>query len=134
MQKIEDPLECLIRIAANEPRAERHDTDDEHENQIRTSGQRSSAGVWHRVVTAIRGAPRSIYLSFAGDPGPLRWVVRHDDRAGGGEHAAYAVADRDLGAGNLSRGDAAHLAHALLQGVHAVHAGVHVGETTAVCV
>ena len=48
--------------------------------------------------------------------GPL---VRHDDRAGGGEHAADAVADRDLGIGDLRRGGAAHLAHALLQGVHA---------------
>ena len=29
-------------------------------------------------------------------------------------------------------GGAAHLAHALLQGVHAVHAGVHVGKTAAI--
>jgi hypothetical protein len=28
-----------------------------------------------------------------------RWLIRHDDRAAGGEHAADAVADRDLGAG-----------------------------------
>ena len=39
--------------------------------------------------------------------------------ARGGEHAADAVADRDLGAGDLGGGGAAHLAHALLQGVHA---------------
>jgi hypothetical protein len=31
-----------------------------------------------------------------------------------------AVADRDLGAGDLGRGGAAHLAHALLKGVHAL--------------
>ena len=34
--------------------------------------------------------------------------------------------------GDLRRGDAAHLAHALLQGVHAVHAGMHVGEAAAI--
>ena len=28
-------------------------------------------------------------------------LVRYDDRTGGGEHAADAVADRDLGAGDL---------------------------------
>ena len=39
-------------------------------------------------------------------------IVRHDDRAAGGEHAADAVADRDLGAGDLGRGDSSHLAHA----------------------
>ena len=33
------------------------------------------------------------------------------------------MADRDLGAGDLGGGGAAHLAHALLQRVHAVHAG-----------
>ena len=63
----------------------------------------------------------------------LSWrLVRHDDRAGGGEHAADAVADRDLGAGDLGGGGAAHLAHAFLQRVHAVHAGMHVGEAAAV--
>ena len=30
-------------------------------------------------------------------------LVRHDDRAGGGEHAADATADRDLGVGDLGR-------------------------------
>jgi hypothetical protein len=62
----------------------------------------------------------------------LRRLVRHDDRAGGGEQAADAVADRDPGAGDLGGGDAAHLAHALLERIHAVHAGMHVGETAAV--
>jgi hypothetical protein len=32
---------------------------------------------------------------------PLRRLVRHDDRAASGEHAADAMADRDLGAGDL---------------------------------
>src|ERR1700736_5392673 len=62
----------------------------------------------------------------------LRRLVRHDYGAGGGEHAADAVADRDFGAGDLGGGDAAHLAHALLQGVHGVHAGMHVGKTAAI--
>jgi hypothetical protein len=62
----------------------------------------------------------------------LRRLVRHDDRAGGGEHAVDAVADRDLGAGDLHGGGAAHLAHTLLQGVHAVHPGMHVGEAAAI--
>jgi hypothetical protein len=62
----------------------------------------------------------------------LRRLVRHDDGAGGGEHAADAVADRDLGVGDLGRGGAAHLAHALLKRVHAVHAGMHVGKTAAI--
>ena len=56
-------------------------------------------------------------------------LVRHDDRAGGGEHAAHTMADRDRGAGDLGGCDAAHLAHALLQGVHA---GMHVGEAAAI--
>jgi hypothetical protein len=37
------------------------------------------------------------------------------------------LAPRDLG-----RGDAAHVAHAPLQCVHAVHAGMHVGEAAAI--
>ena len=57
--------------------------------------------------------------------------VRHDDCAGGGEHAADAVADRDLGAGDLGGGDAAHLAHALPEGAHA---GMHVVEAAAISV
>src|SRR5271165_2347211 len=61
-----------------------------------------------------------------------RRLIGHDDGAGGGEHAADAVADRDLGAGDLGRSGAAHLAHALLQGVHAVHAGMHIGEAAAI--
>src|SRR5580704_2848253 len=63
-----------------------------------------------------------------------RRLVRHDDGAGGGEHAADAVADRDPGAGDLGGGGAAHLAHALLQGVHAVHARVHVRKAAAIVV
>jgi hypothetical protein len=42
-----------------------------------------------------------------------------------GEHADAAVADRDFGAGDLRGGDAAHLAHALLQRMCAVDAGMH---------
>jgi hypothetical protein len=62
----------------------------------------------------------------------LRRLIRHDDRAACGEHAADAVADRDLGAGDLGGGGAAHLAHALLQCVHAVHAGMHIGQAAAI--
>src|ERR1039458_7788604 len=46
-------------------------------------------------------------------------LVRENNRATGGEHAADAVADRNLRAWNLRRRDAAHLPHALLQRVHA---------------
>jgi hypothetical protein len=46
-----------------------------------------------------------------------------------GEHAADAVAHRDLGAWDLGGGGAAHLAHALLQ---CVHAGMHVGKAAAI--
>ena len=42
-----------------------------------------------------------------------RRLVGHNDRAGGCEHTADAMADRDLGAGDLGGGGAAHLAHAL---------------------
>ena len=42
------------------------------------------------------------------------------------------MADRDFGARHLGRGDAAHLAHAFLQRIHAVHAGMHVGEAAAI--
>ena len=42
------------------------------------------------------------------------------------------MADRDPGAGDLGGGGAAHLAHALLQRVHAVHAGMHVREAAAI--
>src|SRR5438034_6765286 len=52
--------------------------------------------------------------------------VRKNDRPGRREHAADAVADRDLRARHLRRRDAAHLPHALLQRIHAVHAGMHV--------
>jgi hypothetical protein len=62
----------------------------------------------------------------------LRRLVGHNDRAGAGQHAADAVADRDPGTWDLGGGGAAHLAHALLQCVHAVHAGMHVGKTAAI--
>jgi hypothetical protein len=59
----------------------------------------------------------------------LRRLVGHNDRAACGEHAADAVADRDLGAGDLGGRGAAHLAHALLQGVHA---GINIGKAAAI--
>src|SRR6266446_6410457 len=55
------------------------------------------------------------HRSLAAAPGAmLRRLVCHDDRTGGGEHAADAVAHRQLGARHLGRGDAAHLPHAFL--------------------
>src|ERR1700737_4638298 len=48
------------------------------------------------------------------------------------EQSADAMAGRDLRALDLRRRDAAHLPHALLQRVHAVHAGMHVAQATAV--
>ena len=45
---------------------------------------------------------------------PLTAARRNDYCARRGEHAADAVADRDLGVGDLGGGGAAHLAHALL--------------------
>src|ERR1700720_1533082 len=72
------------------------------------------------------GTPRADYRSRGLRLGSL---VRHYDGARRGEHAAYAVADGDLGVGDLGGGGAAHLAHALLQ---CVHAGMHVGEAAAI--
>src|SRR6201999_2164974 len=63
--------------------------------------------------------------------GPLP-LVGKDDRAGRREHAADAMADRDFCALDLRRRDAAHLTHALLQRIHAVHARVHVAEAAAI--
>jgi hypothetical protein len=60
-----------------------------------------------------------------------RRLLRHDDRAGGGEHAAEAVADRDLGVRDLRGGGAAYLADALLQRVPAVHTGMNIGKAAA---
>ena len=85
----------------------------------------------------MTGAARFLVRAACYVPGPIRItssrrLVRHDDGAGGGEHPAHTVADRDLGAGDLGGGGASDLAHAFLQGVHAVHAGMHVGETAAV--
>ena len=54
------------------------------------------------------------------------------DRPRRGEHAADAVGDGDLRVLHLRGRDAPHLPDALLQGVHAVHARVHVGEAAAV--
>src|SRR6202051_5059261 len=59
-------------------------------------------------------------------------LVAEDDGARRAQHAADPKADEDLGPRNLGRRDAAHLPHALLQGVHAVHARVHVREAAAV--
>src|SRR5260370_33434923 len=79
-------------------------------------------------------AIEKIDICKVGGPiGPPSWrLIGHDDRARSGEHAAHTMADRDLGAGDLRGGGAAHLAHALLQGVHAVHVVVHVGKTAAI--
>ena len=53
---------------------------------------------------------------------PALWrLVRHEDLAGG-EHAAHTMVDGHLNAEDLSRGAAAQLARALLQGTHAIHA------------
>jgi hypothetical protein len=64
----------------------------------------------------------------------LRRLVRHNDGAGGGKHAADAVADRDLGIGDLGGAMPRiwRTLSALLQRIHAVHAGMHVGETAAI--
>jgi hypothetical protein len=61
-----------------------------------------------------------------------RQLIQHDYGARGREHAADAVADRDLGIGDLGGGGAADLAHVLLQTVHAVDAGMHVREAAAI--
>jgi hypothetical protein len=61
-----------------------------------------------------------------------RWLIRRDNRAGGSEHAADAVADRDLVAGDLGGGGGEPLAYALLQRVHPVHSGMHVRKITAI--
>ena len=62
----------------------------------------------------------------------LRRLVRHDDGAACGEQAADAVADRDLGTGDLGGGGAALLAHALLQGVQCRTGRMHVGEAATI--
>src|ERR1700749_947502 len=59
-------------------------------------------------------------------------LVRKNDRARCGEHAADAVTDRNLRVRHLRRRNAAHLPHALLQCVHAVHARMHIGEAAAI--
>src|SRR6185312_12006263 len=64
-------------------------------------------------VSSLAVAERTRVLSWC--------LVAEDDRAGGSKHATHAVADRDLCPGHLCRRNAAHLPHALLQRVHAVH-------------
>src|ERR1700761_3845487 len=61
-----------------------------------------------------------------------RRLVAEDDRAGRREHAANAMADRDLRARDLRRRNAAHLPHALLQGIHAVHTGMHIRQSATI--
>src|SRR5581483_11140017 len=59
-------------------------------------------------------------------------LVRKNDRARCGEHAADAVTDRNLRIRHLRRRNATHLPHALLQRIHAVHARMHIGQTAAI--
>src|SRR6516225_5571238 len=59
-------------------------------------------------------------------------LVREYDCAARREHAADAVTHRNLRVGHLRRRDAAHLAHALLERVHAVHARMHVAQSAAI--
>src|SRR6202790_1802847 len=54
-------------------------------------------------------------------------LIRKNDRATGREHAADAVADRNLSILDLRRRDAPRLPPASLRRVHARHAGKHVG-------
>src|SRR4051812_13772802 len=63
-----------------------------------------------------------------------KWLafVSKNDRAARREHAANAVANRNFCISHLRRCDAAHLAHTLLQRVHAIHARMHVAKATAV--
>jgi len=77
---------------------------------------RAAAGVALQHSAYRRGADRLGLIRRLGR------FIRHDDGAACGEHAADAVADRDPGIGDLDGGDAAHLADALPQRVHAVHA------------
>ena len=87
------------------------------------------AGAVARVISLADSSQKSrarsrIVLSMC--------LVGHNDDARRSEHAADAVADRDLGVSDFGGGGAAHLAHALLQRVHAVHAGMHVGKAAAI--
>src|SRR5215472_16439692 len=59
-------------------------------------------------------------------------LVRENDRAARREHAADAMTHRNLRIRHLRRRDAAHLAHALLQRIHAVHARMHIGEAATI--
>src|ERR1700751_2017875 len=65
-------------------------------------------------------------------PGMTLILVGEDDRARCREHAADAMAHRDLCVRHLRRRDAAHLPHAFLQCIHAVHARMHIGEAAAI--
>src|SRR6266851_9001971 len=55
--------------------------------------------------TAVAGGKSTKFPVQREKPGSwLGRLVRHDDGPGGGEHAADAMADRDLGAGDLGGG------------------------------
>ncbi len=62
----------------------------------------------------------------------LARLAAQDQHAGGGEHAAVAEDDADLRVTDLGGGLAAQLADAFLDGEHAVHPGVGIGEAAAV--
>src|SRR4051794_12182092 len=90
-----------------------------------------ASGVWipglrqvahSRCAIAHRGVTKQLAL------------VGKDDRTARREHPTDAVADRNLRSLDLRRRDAAHLTHALLQRVHAIHAGVHVAKPAAISV
>src|SRR5438874_12880107 len=66
--------------------------------------------------------------------GMTKWLalVGKDDRAARREHAANAVANRNLRIWHLRRREAAHLAHTFLQRIHPIHARMHVAKAAAV--
>jgi acetyl-CoA acetyltransferase len=65
------------------------------ETVLITHGESGRSGV---------GRTRNEYTGVFMTVPSSRRLVRHDDRARGGEHAAHTVADRDLGAGDLGGG------------------------------
>jgi hypothetical protein len=72
------------------------------------------------------GALRSVEWDFT----PSRRIVRYDDRAACGECATHTM--EPWHRGPAPWGCAAHLAHALVHCVRAVHAGMQVGEAAAI--
>ena len=62
---------------------------------------------------------------------PSRFI-RENNRGTCGKHATDSMADRNFGTVDLRWRCAAHLPDALLQRVHPVHAGMHVGQTAAI--